>query len=120
MTEIIIQGPSMHVFKFDENYNMIPIGVDEFPRQLCEIFQYLIGDSTIIDKSLIGLEVDNIYSYLVEKYFLDHAWATRKISSIVLDEPVKFQLRAAFNKFIFALLENQFGEEVEISYEKSE
>lgn len=120
MTEIIIQGASMNVFKFDDNYNMIPIGADEFPKQLHEICQHLIRDDVIIDKSLIGLEVDNIYSYLVEKCFLDHAWATRRISSIVLDEPVKFQLRVAFNKFIFALLENQFGEEVEISYEKPE
>lgn len=119
MKEIIIQEPSMHVFKFDENYNMIPIGVDEFPKQLHEIFQYLIGDSTIIDKSLIGLQVDNIYSYLIEKCFLDHAWATSKINSVFVDEPVKFQLKVAFNKFLFTLLEKQFGEDVEISYEKS-
>jgi len=119
MKEIIIQEPSMHVFKFDENYNMIPTGADEFPKQLYEIFQYLIGDSAIIDKTLIGLEVDNIYSYLVEKCFLDHAWAKSKIDSVFADEPVKFQLKVAFNKFLFTLLEKQFGEDVEISYEKS-
>ena len=120
MTEIIIQGPSMNVFKFDDNYNMIPIGADEFPKQLHEICRHLIRDDVIIDKSLIGLEVDNIYTYLVEKCFLDHAWATSKISSIFADEPVKLQLKIAFNVFLFAMLEQRFGEEVNIKYEKSE
>jgi len=120
MKEIIIQEPSTHMFKFDENYNMIPIGADEFPKQLYEIFQYFIGDSAVIDKALIGLEVDNIYSYLIEKCFLDHAWATSKISSVFVDEPVKLQLKIAFNIFLFAMLEQKFGEEVNITYEKSE
>jgi len=101
----------------DSNYNMIQMDLEK-EKVLHKLISNLVQDD-IIDHSLIGDEVDDIYLFLIEKIYATTNPTNHSIYkfSKTLNQKTKMKIITAFNVFLNGVMQTKTNSRIVAQYE---